>query len=181
MARDYSINWSLRVREWLATQDGPRTSRQIREGLGISGNLLGRRIGVMVESGSLIKHGGWPTASYSLGREPKRTPVYRTEEERKAARREAYRRYRLRKKGEAAPKRYAKPAPKPKPEPKPQPEKVVVRLKPSPAKQAEPTRTETVDEWQRRTGRKPERLHPAACSQPLKRIGWQPGKRKQAA
>lgn len=179
MARDYSINVSQLVRDWLATQDGPRSAKQIRAALGLSGNSLGRRIGVMVESGVLVKHGAWPHALYSLGREARRSMRYSTDEERLAAKRETQRQYRERKRGGRPPRKYgdAKPAPKPKPKPAP---KVVVRLKPAPPKQPEPARVESIDEWMRRTGKKPERLHPAECSHPLKRIGWQPTKRKAA-
>ena len=75
------------------------------------------------------------------------------------------------------PKPKAPPAPK---EPSPKAAPAVIRLAPNPPPKPA-VRVESVEEWQRRTGRKPERLHPAACAHPLKRIGWQPETKRKAA
>lgn len=82
----------------------------------------------------------------------------------------------------------------PKPEKAPKPRPVAAKRKPAPHQgiriapaalqifEETPKRpeVESVDAWMRRTGRKPDRLEPGACAHPMKRIGWQPERRKAA-
>jgi hypothetical protein len=76
------------IREWLATQDGPRTPGEIARGIGKPGSVhVLYTIGSMFRDGYLERHRGEKANRYSLGRSVAR--AYRlTPEERQRRRRE---------------------------------------------------------------------------------------------
>ena len=99
---------SARIRAWLAAQDGPRTSRQMAEGIGVDALKVQHAVGVMLRDGMLDRVTLRKPATYVLLRErmtPHEVSLRAAEGRRRANAREDRRREREVRKQAAADKR----------------------------------------------------------------------------
>ena len=62
------VNLSTRIREWMATQDGPRTSRRVAEALGHDYMKVQWAVAVMLRAGMLVRTKDTRPMLYALGR-----------------------------------------------------------------------------------------------------------------